>query len=630
MKNELKHVEDTQTAVSRRFPQLSVGSRQTTEMSSSSSSSHEEDQVAMRRSNSKDLILDLVPAPVETMEVKSTENKSVSQVESIVESQVESIVESQVVSQVESTLESQVVSQVESIVESQVESLMMGSTVDSKIESKKESKIEDKVESKVEAKVEDKVDNNMEKKVEAVKVKSKKAVKKERSQTTMISDVLSSSSRIKSLKQDDLKPQPGSKTKEKKPEICNPIKSNGSKKNRNLESPGLLVSINGRAGKTDGTRSKSPGEKTDRKMSNPRSRSISPAKKAPTQTGEKGVDRKHSAHLQRKHSKQREKTPPKDDLLYKNLNGENKENGVAPLKTKTQKTLTNNVKGGFLAPTKSWLIYMGNQIDLKSRSPSPGGKDHSGSATVARKSLERSPSPRRRIRESSTESDKSTVKSRKSSAGPPSSRKVVEKDPNLPIVKRSNSVKKKPSSINGDVKGSDNIKQTVVSNGPDNPSKETKTPRDYKVSQSNMTGRQKSGSSPAGQNDPPVTSVSGPPAAVVGSEVITSSEATSTSTEATSIMASSNTATSTRASTSNMATSEQSKTESGVERESLNASQVIKKIESQTRSDSSSLLYQDTVSSRMKKVSAEEFHLAERKVSAAQTGRKSPYLDVIL
>ena len=628
MKNELKHVEDTQTAVSRRFPQLSVGSRQTTEMSSSSSSSHEEDQVAMRRSNSKDLILDLVPAPVETMEVKSTESKSVSQVESIVENQVESIVESQVVSQVESTLESQVVSQVESIVESQVDSLI-GSTVDSKIESKKESKVKDKVESKVEARVEEKVENNEEKKVEA-KVKSKKAVKKERSQTTMISDVLSSSSRIKSLKQDDLKPQPGSKTKEKKPEICNPIKSNGSKKNRNLESPGLLVSINGRAGKTDGTRSKSPGEKTDRKMSNPRSRSISPAKKAPTQTGEKGVGRKHSAHLQRKHSKQREKTPSKDDLLYKNLNGENKENGVAPLKTKTQKTLTNNVKGGFLAPTKSWLIYMGNQIDLKSRSPSPGGKDHSGSATVARKSLERSPSPRRRIRESSTESDKSTVKSRKSSAGPPSSRKVVEKDPNLPIVKRSNSVKKKPSSINGDVKGSDNIKQTVVSNGPDNPSKETKTPRDYKVSQSNMTGRQKSGSSPAGQNDPPVTSVSGPPAAVVGSEVITSSEATSTETEATSIMASSNTATSTRASTSNMATSEQSKTESGVERESLNASQVIKKIESQTRSDSSSLLYQDTVSSRMKKVSAEEFHLAERKVSAAQTGRKSPYLDVIL
>merc|ERR1711936_719463 len=159
VKNELKHVEDTQTAVSRRFPQLSVGSRQTTEMSSSSSSSHEEDQVAMRRSNSKDLILDLVPAPVETMEVKSTESKSVSQVESIVESQVESIVESQVVSQVES------------IVESQVDSLI-GSTVDSKIESKKESKVKDKVESKVEARVEEKVEK-------------KKAVKKERSQTTM-------------------------------------------------------------------------------------------------------------------------------------------------------------------------------------------------------------------------------------------------------------------------------------------------------------------------------------------------------------------------------------------------------------------------------------------------------------
>lgn len=51
------------------------------------------------------------------------------------------------------------------------------------------------------------------------------------------------------------------------------------------------------------------------------------------------------------------------------------------------------VKGGFLAPTKSWLCYMGDQIDLKSRSPSPRAKPG------------RSPSPRRRLRASSSESE---------------------------------------------------------------------------------------------------------------------------------------------------------------------------------------------------------------------------------
>merc|ERR1719445_2497452 len=58
-----------------------------------------------------------------------------------------------------------------------------------------------------------------------------------------------------------------------------------------------------------------------------------------------------------------------------------------------------------MAPTKTWLIYMGNQIDLKSRSPSPGLN-----------LKERSPSPRRLLRESSSESDRE--KSRKLSVGP--------------------------------------------------------------------------------------------------------------------------------------------------------------------------------------------------------------------
>lgn len=58
-------------------------------------------------------------------------------------------------------------------------------------------------------------------------------------------------------------------------------------------------------------------------------------------------------------------------------------------------------------------------------------------------------------------------------------------------------------------------------------------------------------------------------------------------------------------------------TEGEVERSSLTASQVIRKLEN------SSQLYQDTVSSRMKKVSAEEFHLSERKVSSVRTAESS-------
>jgi len=111
------------------------------------------------------------------------------------------------------------------------------------------------------------------------------------------------------------------------------------------------------------------------------------------------------------------------------FNGENKENGVP---NGGEKTTAGNPRGGFLAPTKSWLLYMGNQVDLKSRSPSPG---------LSMK--ERSPSPRRHFRESSSESDRE--KSRKLSVGPGSANRKTEKDPNLPIVKRSNSVKKKPS-----------------------------------------------------------------------------------------------------------------------------------------------------------------------------------------
>ena len=140
-----------------------------------------------------------------------------------------------------------------------------------------------------------------------------------------------------------------------------------------------------------------------------------------------------------------------DDLI--SMNGENKENGIPP------RSVSSNVKGGFMAPTKTWLIYMGNQIDLKSRSPSPGLN-----------LKERSPSPKRRFRESSSESD-SRDKSRKSSVGP--NQRKAERDPNLPIVKRSNSVKKN-SSINGDLKGVD-VTKKAVTNGLDRDARISKT-----------------------------------------------------------------------------------------------------------------------------------------------------------
>ena len=504
----MKRVEDT---TGRRLSELSLSSRRGTGMaadnsSSSSSSNLGEDQEAMRRSNSKDLILDLVPAPVEAIDVKGKE--------------------------------------------------------------------EDKEEVKVE-----------------VKVQSKKAVKKERSQTAMISDVLSSSSRIKSLKRGGQKPESdsGTKTRDKKPESGNSIRNNASKKHGDLESPGLLANING-VKSVSGPARKS-GLKDEAQAGKVRSRSLSPAKKAATEVGNKKLERKPSVHVKRQNSKiARDRTALKDQ----NLNGENKENGVAAIKP--QKTTSNSsVKGGFLAPTKSWLLYMGNQIDLKSRSPSPGRKDSGQAGGRARKSLERSPSPRRRLRESSTastESEKSTVRSRKSSVGPPG-RKVIEKDPKLPIVKRSNSIKKKPVAINGDVKGSDNIKKTVETNvgtnGPDNSSKATKTSREHNnVAQTNLTERQKPAPSSTELKDLSLE--------------LTECEAQQVS-------------------------AEQIREESGVEMSSMTASQAIQKFESQQVLQSrtaggSSLLFQDTVSSALKKVSAEELQLSERKVSEARTGKK--------
>ena len=96
------------------------------------------------------------------------------------------------------------------------------------------------------------------------------------------------------------------------------------------------------------------------------------------------------------------------------------------------KPTESNVKGGFLAPTKAWLSLRGENVSLNSRSPSPGSK------LSIDLSKERSMSPKRKLRESSTESDS---QSRKSVSFGLKDRRAIGKDPGLPTVRRSSSLR---------------------------------------------------------------------------------------------------------------------------------------------------------------------------------------------
>ena len=97
------------------------------------------------------------------------------------------------------------------------------------------------------------------------------------------------------------------------------------------------------------------------------------------------------------------------------------------------KPTESNVKGGFLAPTKAWLSLRGENVSLNSRSPSPGSK------LSIDLSKERSMSPKRKLRESSAESDS---QSRKSVSFGLKERRAIGKDPALPAtVRRSSSLR---------------------------------------------------------------------------------------------------------------------------------------------------------------------------------------------
>ena len=92
-----------------------------------------------------------------------------------------------------------------------------------------------------------------------------------------------------------------------------------------------------------------------------------------------------------------------------------------------------DVKGGFLAPTKAWLSLRGENVSLNQRSPSPGSK------LSIDLSKERSMSPKRKLRESSAESDN---QSRKSVSFGLKERRSIGKDPALPTtVRRSSSLR---------------------------------------------------------------------------------------------------------------------------------------------------------------------------------------------
>merc|ERR1719400_203177 len=91
-----------------------------------------------------------------------------------------------------------------------------------------------------------------------------------------------------------------------------------------------------------------------------------------------------------------------------------------------------DVKGGFLAPTKAWLSLRGENVSLNQRSLSPGSK------LSIDLSKERAMSPKRKLRESSAESDN---QSRKSVSFGLKERRAIGKDPALPTVRRSSSLR---------------------------------------------------------------------------------------------------------------------------------------------------------------------------------------------
>jgi hypothetical protein len=154
--------------------------------------------------------------------------------------------------------------------------------------------------------------------------------------------------------------------------------------------------------------------------------------------------------------KVREKTLKKADMLFgasaagsggrKSKNGSSSTAGKPPAPPAPSATTEVTAKGGFLAPTQAWLSHMGEKLDFKSRSPSPSRREGQVSATVIRKPLDRSPSPRQRRPGGGTTRDSSIEpppRRQQSLGGAPAKAPVrnQERNPSLPTIRRSGSLR---------------------------------------------------------------------------------------------------------------------------------------------------------------------------------------------
>ena len=211
--------------------------------------------------------------------------------------------------------------------------------------------------------------------------------------------------------------------------------------NGSLETPALLKEVNG-------VPKHKTGQEKEEKKKVEKKRGNSPGKAEASAAAAVGGGRRHVPRPQPpsqrdKRSKSPDKKPPScpphtntaqpdQDKTRKQSNASVtsiKSNQSDQERRGSFKATEPIAKGGFLAPTKAWLSLRGENVNLTSRSPSP---KHSLDAK------ERSVSPRRRLRESSAESDS---QSRKSVSFGVKERKVIMKDPTLPNIRRSSSLR---------------------------------------------------------------------------------------------------------------------------------------------------------------------------------------------
>ena len=164
----------------------------------------------------------------------------------------------------------------------------------------------------------------------------------------------------------------------------------------------------------------------------------------------------------------------------------------------TSRTTDPNVKGGFLLPTRAWLSHMGEKLPFTSRSPSPLSKQGRQSSTLARKPLDRSPSPRGRNPSTDSENRRKPAVQRV--------RKPADKDPSLPsVVKRTASMRAKPTNPAPPVA---NVKRSASLKKPPGasarvPLKKRGVPTSKKGADSEPVAKKDADSEPALKKEPP-------------------------------------------------------------------------------------------------------------------------------